>query len=55
MHLSGWINFAITVGLFVAFLIIVFYYYNPWKKKKDKEKVEKPKYTMLNDDEEVKK
>ncbi len=55
MELSGWIKFGITAGLFVALVVIIFNYYNPWKKKDDKEKVEKPKYTMLNDEDEIKK
>ncbi|TAN45808.1 MAG: CcoQ/FixQ family Cbb3-type cytochrome c oxidase assembly chaperone [Nitrospirae bacterium] len=47
---SGWINFIFTFALFVVFLVVVFHYYNPRKKKEDKEHVEKPKYKMLEDD-----
>lgn len=47
MQWSGWIHFGITIALFIAFIVIVIYYYNP----KKKEKVERPKYKMLDDDE----
>lgn len=46
MQWSGWINFGITVGLFLAFVVAVAYYYSPNRKTK----VEEPKYKMLDDD-----
>ncbi|MEK6816459.1 MAG: cbb3-type cytochrome c oxidase subunit 3 [Nanoarchaeota archaeon] len=54
MQWSGWINFGITVLLFITLVMIVLHYYMP-KKKEDAEKAEKPKYTMLNDEDEIKK
>lgn len=47
MQWSGWIYFGFTVALFIVFIMVVIYYYNP----KKKEKIEKPKYEMLDDDE----
>ena len=47
MQWSGWIYFGFTVALFIAFIVVVIYYYNP----KKKEKMERPKYTMFDDDE----
>lgn len=47
MQWSGWINFGITIALFIVFIVVVIYYYNP----KRKEKIEKPKYRMFDDDE----
>lgn len=49
MQWSGWINFGITVALFLAFVVAVAYYYSP----KRKTKVEEPKYKMLDDDDQV--
>ncbi|MBI3592009.1 MAG: cbb3-type cytochrome c oxidase subunit 3 [Nitrospirae bacterium] len=54
MQWSGWIYFGITVLLFITLVMIVLHYYRP-KKKEDAEKAEKPKYTMLNDEDEIKK
>lgn len=47
MQWSGWIYFGFTIALFIVFIVIVFYYYNP----KKKEKIEKPKYKIFDDDE----
>lgn len=44
---SGWIYFGFTIAIFIAFIVVVIYYYNP----KKKEKIEKPKYKMFDDDE----
>lgn len=54
MQWSGWIKFIFTIALFIVFVLIVINYYRP-KKKEDADKVEKPKYTMLDDDDEIKK
>lgn len=51
MQWSGWIHFCFTVLLFVAFIALVIYYYNP----KRKEKIEKPKYKLFDDEEESRK
>jgi len=47
MQWSGWIYFGFTIALFIAFIVVVIYYYNP----KKKEKIEKPKYKMFDDEE----
>ncbi|MFZ6008283.1 MAG: CcoQ/FixQ family Cbb3-type cytochrome c oxidase assembly chaperone [Nitrospirota bacterium] len=49
MQWSGWIYFGFTVALFIVFIVVVIYYYNP----KKKEKIEKPKYKMFDDDEKI--
>lgn len=46
MQWSGWIYFGFTIALFIAFIVIVIYYYNP----KKKEKIERPKYKMFDDE-----
>jgi len=43
---SGWIYFGFTVALFLVFIGIIIHYYNP----KNKEKVEKPKYRIFDED-----
>ncbi|MBI5213879.1 MAG: cbb3-type cytochrome c oxidase subunit 3 [Nitrospirae bacterium] len=53
MQWSGWINFGITVVLFIILIMIVAHYYRP-RKKSDVERFEKPKYKMLSDDDEDK-
>ncbi|MFN3479600.1 MAG: cbb3-type cytochrome c oxidase subunit 3 [Thermodesulfovibrionales bacterium] len=45
---SGWIFFGFTIALFIAFVVVVIHYYNP----KRKEKIEKPKYRLFDDDDE---
>lgn len=43
---AGWAYFAFTILLFLVFVGIVIYYFAP----KRKDKVEKPKYRMFDDD-----
>jgi cbb3-type cytochrome oxidase subunit 3 len=45
-NISGWIYFAITTLLFIVFVGIVIYYFSPRRKQK----VEDPKYKMLDDE-----
>lgn len=49
MKWSGWIDFGVTVALFLAFVVAVAYYFSP----KRKANVEDPKYRMLEDDDEL--
>jgi cbb3-type cytochrome oxidase subunit 3 len=51
MQFSGWIHFGITVVLVIILILIVVYYYRP-RKKRDIEHFERPKYKMLEDDDE---
>jgi cbb3-type cytochrome oxidase subunit 3 len=46
MSFTGWAYFAFTLLLFLVFVGIVIYYFAP----KRKDKVEKPKYRMFDDD-----
>lgn len=55
MHISGWLNMSINLLLFVALIVVVVHYYRPKKKKEDLEKIEEPKYKMLEDDDVQKK
>jgi cbb3-type cytochrome oxidase subunit 3 len=52
MKMSGWVNVAMNALLFIAFVMVVWHYYRPKKKKEELDKDEAPKYTMLNDDDE---
>jgi cbb3-type cytochrome oxidase subunit 3 len=49
MGLSAWAYLGFTIGLFLAFAWIVIFYYAP----KRKNRVERPKYTILEDDEPI--
>jgi cbb3-type cytochrome oxidase subunit 3 len=49
---SGWIYFTCTTALFIVFAVVLYHYYNPRKKKDEKDEFEKPKYKMLDDDDE---
>ncbi len=44
--MSGWVYFGFTVALFAVLVGIIIHYYNP----KEKEKVEKPKYRIFDED-----
>jgi len=48
MDWSGWVYFISTVALFVVFVFIIFRYYAT--DKKATKETEKPKYRMLDDD-----
>jgi len=49
MGLSAWAYLGFTIGLCLAFAGIVVFYYAP----KRKNRVERPKYTILEDDEPI--
>ncbi len=51
MILSGWFKIGVTAILCLTLIIIVVHYYRPGRKE-DAEKVESPKYRMLDDDDE---
>lgn len=46
MSYEAWAYFLFTFALFVVFVLIILYYYNP-RRKKD---VEAPKHRMLDDE-----
>ena len=48
---NGWMNFGITFALCAVLVVLVVHYYRP-KRKEDADKVENPKYRMLEDDDE---
>ena len=48
MDWSGWVYTVSTVALFAVFVFIILRYYGAGKKVK--EETEKPKYRMLDDD-----
>lgn len=51
MVLSGWFKIGVTAILAITLLVIIFHYYRPGRKE-DADKVEEPKYRMLDDDDE---
>ncbi len=51
MILSGWFKVGVTVILFLTLAVIVVHYYRPGRKE-DADRVEDPKYRMLDDDDE---
>ena len=51
MLLSGWFNFTVTAVLCLTLVVVIVHYYRP-RRKEDADKVEDPKYRMLDDDDE---
>lgn len=51
MILSGWFKIGVTVILALTLAVIIVHYYRP-ARKEDAEKVEEPKFRMLDDDDE---
>ncbi|MCL5022785.1 MAG: cbb3-type cytochrome c oxidase subunit 3 [Nitrospirae bacterium] len=47
MSVSAWVFLGFTALLFLTFVGLILYYYAP----KRKSRVERPKYTVLDDDE----
>ncbi|MDH4164256.1 MAG: cbb3-type cytochrome c oxidase subunit 3 [Nitrospirota bacterium] len=49
MLLNAWLKFAFTAVLSITLVVIIIHYYWP-KRKEDADRVELPKYRMLDDD-----
>lgn len=48
--MDRWVYFGFTVMLVVILAVIIFYYFNPKRNPKDKERTENPKFRMLDDE-----
>ncbi|MBF0328771.1 MAG: CcoQ/FixQ family Cbb3-type cytochrome c oxidase assembly chaperone [Nitrospirae bacterium] len=48
--MDRWLYFGFTLMLVIILAVIIFYYFNPKRSPNEKEKTEKPKYRMLDDE-----